>query len=152
MTEQEWKPRETVQPTGGTENRIGPILSLVGGAALILGALMEWATVSTAVGTVSISSTEGGDGEVILFLGVVIVVLAGLDLARPGRFWWIGVAVAAGLALLNGVIDFFNVTENIQAEELEGGGVVSVGAGLYVALLGAAVALAGALLRERSVR
>lgn len=152
MTEQEWKPQETVQPTGGTENRIGPILSLVGGAALILGTRMEWATVSTALGTVNISSTEGGDGEAILFLGVVIVVLAGLDLARPGRFWWIGVAVGAGLALLNGVIDFFNVTENIQAEDLEGGGVVSVGAGLYVALLGAAVALAGALLRERSVR
>ncbi|HEU0212948.1 MAG TPA: hypothetical protein VFR13_02600 [Jiangellaceae bacterium] len=152
MTEQEWKPQETVQPTGGTEYRIGPILSLVGGAALILGTRMAWATVSTALGTVNISSTEGGDGEAILFLGVVIVVLAGLDLARPGRFWWIGVAVGAGLALLNGVIDFFNVTENIQAEDLEGGGVVSVGAGLYVALLGAAVALAGALLRERSVR
>jgi hypothetical protein len=150
MTEQEWKPQETVRPADGTVNRIGPILSLVGGAALILGALMAWATVDTAVGTVSISSTEG-DGEVVLVLGVVIVVLAGLDLARPGRWWWIGVAVGAGLALLNGVIDFFNFTENIQVEDVEGG-VVSVGAGLYVALLGAAVALAGALLRERSVR
>ena len=150
MTAQEWKPQEAVQPAGGTVNRIGPILSLVGGAALILGTLMAWATVSTASGTVSISSTEG-DGEVILVLGVVIVVLAGLDLVRPGRWWWIGVAVAAGLALLNGVIDFFNFTENIQVEDVEGG-VVSVGAGLYVVLLGAAVALVGALLRERSVR
>ena len=151
MTAQEWKPQEAAQPAGGTVNRIGPILSLVGGAALILGTLMAWATVSTAAsGTISISSTEG-DGEVVLVLGVVIVVLAGLDLVRPGRWWWIGVAVAAGLALLNGVIDFFNFSENIQAEDVEGG-VVSVGAGLYVVLLGAAVALVGALLRERSVR
>ena len=148
MTEQERMPQETVQPAGGTGNRTGAIISLVGGAALILGALMEWATVSSAVGAVSIAATDA-DGEIILFCGVVVVVLAGLDLVLPGRWWWIGVGVFGGFALLNGVIDFFNLSEGIEVEE---GGDVSISAGLYVVLLGAAAALAGALLRERSLR
>jgi hypothetical protein len=104
--------------------------------------------VSSAVGTVSIAATDA-DGEIILFCGVVVVVLAGLDLVRPGRWWWIGVGVFGGCALLTGVIDFFNLSEGIQVEE---GGEVSISAGLYVVLLGAAAALAGALLRERSLR
>jgi hypothetical protein len=148
MTEQEWMPQETVQPAGGTVNRTGAIISLVGGATVILGALMEWATVSSAGGTVSIAATDG-DGEAVLFCGVVVVVLALLDLVLPGRWWWIGVGVFGGFALLTGVLDFFNISEGIQVEE---GGVVSISAGLYVVLLGAAVAFAGALLRERSVR
>jgi hypothetical protein len=148
MTEQEWMPQEAVQPAGGTGNRTGAIISLVGGAALILGALMEWATVSSAVGAVSIAATDA-DGEIILFCGVVVVVLAVLDLVLPGRWWWIGVGVFGGFALLTGVIDFFNLSEGIQVEE---GGDVSISAGLYVVLLGAAAALAGALLRERSLR
>jgi hypothetical protein len=57
--------------------------------------------------------------------------------------------VFGGFALLTGVIDFFNLSEGIQVEE---GGDVSISAGLYVVLLGAAAALAGALLRERSLR
>jgi hypothetical protein len=149
MTEQEWMPQETVQPAGGTGNRTGAIISLVGGAAVILGALMDWATVSSADGfTVSIAATDA-DGEVVLFCGVVVVVLALLDLVLPGRWWWIGMGVFGGFALLNGVIDFFNISEGIQVEE---GGDVSISAGLYLVLLGGAVAFAGALLRERSVR
>jgi hypothetical protein len=148
MTEQEWMPQETAQPSDGPVNRTGAIVSLVGGAALILGALMEWATVSTAAGTISIAAFDA-DGEIVLFSGVVIVALALLDLALPGPFWWIGVGVFGGFALLTGVIDFFNVTEGIEVEE---GGDVSISAGLYVVLLGAAAALVGALLRERSMR
>jgi hypothetical protein len=145
MTEQAWKPEDAVQPAGATVNRTGAVISLVGGVLLIVGALMDWAS----VGSVGISSADGGDGEIVLFVGVVIVVLAGLDLILPGRWWWIGVGVGAGVALLSCVIDFFGV-QNIQVEgEL---GTASVGAGLYVALIGAAVALVGALLRERSVR
>jgi hypothetical protein len=144
MTEQEWMPQETAQPADGPVNRTGAIVSLVGGAALIIGALMEWAT----VGTVSIAAFDA-DGEIVLFSGVVIVALALLDLALPGPFWWIGVGVFGGFALLIGVIDFFNVSEGIEMEE---GGDVSISTGLYVVLLGAAAALVGALLRERSMR
>jgi hypothetical protein len=57
----------------------------------------------------------------------------------PGKGW-------CGCA---GLIDYFNVTEGTQEAE---GGDVSISAGLYVVLLGAALALAGALIRERSVR
>ena len=139
---------ETVQSASGTVNRTPAIMALVGGAALILGALLEWATVITDVGTLSISGTDA-DGEVMLFCGVVIVVLAVLDLALPGPWWWIGVGVLGAFALIAGLIDYFNVTEGIQEAE---GGDVSISAGLYVVLLGAALALAGALIRERSVR
>jgi hypothetical protein len=139
---------ETVQSASGTVNRTGAILALVGGALLLLGAFMEWATVSTDAGTLSIAATDA-DGEVVIFCGVVIVVLAVLDLARPGPWWWIGVGVFGAFALFLGLIDLFNVTEGIEAAE---GGDVSISAGLYVVLLGAAVALAGGLIRERSVR
>ena len=139
---------ETVQSASGTVNRTPAIMALVGGAALILGALLEWATVITDVGTLSISGMDA-DGEVMLFCGVVIVVLAVLDLALPGPWWWIGVGILGTFALFAGLIDYFNVTEGIQEAE---GGDVSISAGLYVVLLGAALALAGALIRERSVR
>jgi hypothetical protein len=138
---------ETVQSVSGTVNRTGAIISLVGGALLLLGSFMEWATVSTDVGTISIASTDA-DGEIMIFCGVVIVVLSLGDLVRPGRWWWIGVGVFGALALLKGVINLFNVTEGIQVAE---GGDVSISAGLYVVLLGAAVALVGALLRDRSL-
>jgi hypothetical protein len=89
------------------------------------------------------------DGEVVIFCGVVIVVLALLDLALPGPWWWLGVGVFGAFALFLGLIDLFNVTEGIEAAE---GGDVSISAGLYVVLLGAVAAFAGALIRERSVR
>jgi hypothetical protein len=84
-----------------------------------------------------------------IFCGVVIVVLALLDLALPGPWWWLGVGVFGAFALFLGLIDLFNVTEGIEAAE---GGDVSISAGLYVVLLGAVAAFAGALIRERSVR
>ena len=139
---------ETVQSASGTVNRTPAIMALVGGAALIIGALMECATVSTDVGTLSISGTDA-DGEVVLFCGVVIVVLALLDLALPGPWWWIGVGILGALALFTGVLAFFNVTEGIEGAE---GGDVSSSVGLYVVVLGGAAALAGGLIRERSVR
>lgn len=139
---------ETVQSASGTVNRTPAIMALVGGAALIIGALMEWATVTTDVGTLSISGMDA-DGEVVLFCGVVIVVLALLDLALPGPWWWIGVGILGALALFTGVLAFFNVTEGIEGAE---GGDVSSSVGLYVVVLGGAAALAGGLIRERSVR
>jgi NAD/NADP transhydrogenase alpha subunit len=63
--------------------------------------------------------------------------------------WWLGVGVFGAFALFLGLIDLFNVTEGIEAAE---GGDVSISAGLYVVLLGAVAAFAGALIRERSVR
>ena len=151
MTEQEWKPQQTGHPSEGTTSRTGPIIALVGGALMILGALMPWATLSTAFGSVSIPGTEG-DGEIILILGVAVAALAAVDLARRWRWSWVAVGICAGLALLIGLIDFSNVTERIQAEDLEGG-VASVGAGLYLVLLGAGAAFVGALLsRGRSVK
>jgi hypothetical protein len=139
---------QTMQSASGTVNRTGPIISLIGGALLLIGSLMEWATVSTDVGTISIASTDA-DGEIMLFCGVVILVLALLDLALPRPWWWIGVGVLGTFALFIAVINFINVTDGIVVEE---GADVSISAGLYVVLLGAVAAFAGALIRERSVR
>lgn len=147
MTEQERNPQHRVPPVEGAVSRTGPVISLVGAALVVLGALMPWATLSTAFGSVSIPGTEG-DGEIVLILGVVIAVLATLELTRQPRLGLrIGVGVCAGIALLIGLIDFSSITDHIRTENLEAG-VASVGAGLYAVLLGAGVAIAGAVLKR----
>jgi hypothetical protein len=107
------------------------IAAFGGAAAIIVGSVSPWATVSTAFGTLSINGTEG-DGLITIAGGVVLLLLIGMT-KHVGS---IIVSALTGAVL---VYDLFNVNANVS-----GGGNefvnASVGWGLWLATIGAVLA------------
>lgn len=117
--------------------RNGGWIAVGGGAAIVLGSLMPWATVN--IGRISISKNGiDGDGQITATLGAVIVTLALLTALR-GREPAIPIlgTVASGLAFAVAVYDVVDVA-NTDA--------LTVGFGLVVCTLGSIVAIAGGLI------
>jgi hypothetical protein len=95
----------------------GPILGIVGGALLVIGSLMTWATVSFNVenianalgvdpsiippgslGSQSVAGTKVSDGKIALVCGIIVVIAAVALLAVTGaRVWAAAVLMLAGL-------------------------------------------------------
>lgn len=109
----------------------------VASALVFLGSFMTWATASIGFLSVSKAGTTG-DGRITLVLGIVAFVLAIVAL-RGGRR---GISVAGGvvalLALVVTVIDTANLARLIGRSTLVS---VSIGPGLVLVLVGAAIAL-----------
>lgn len=64
-------------------SKAGPIVMAVGGGLVLIGSFKPWATVTSIFGTVSVAGTQG-DGKITLVFGLIIVVLAILELTgRP---------------------------------------------------------------------
>ena len=103
-----------------------------GGIALALGSFLAWGTVLG----ISVSGMDGGDGWMTL-LGGAAVAVAGFaaysgSFEVPGWLAWAGLVVGLGVALIN----FFDIM---------GTDGVSVGIGMWLMLLGGAVAIFGKL-------
>jgi hypothetical protein len=132
-------------PTTGPGSRAGPVISLGGGALLIVGAVTPWASVATAFGTLSIAGTEG-DGTITLIVGLVVTLLAVLELANSTdtrALCGIG-GVGAGAI---GVYDLANISSRMSGLESQFAH-PSIGIGLYLTVAGGAAALVGALLKR----
>ncbi len=129
-----------------TRDRTGPILELVGGALVVAGALLPWASVSTVFGTASVPGTEG-DGLIALAVGGVLCLLAILELGnrQDTRTLALYVAMAAGGL---GVYEWITVRDkllNVSSELAR----ASVGIGIYAVIAGAALAFVAALALDR---
>jgi hypothetical protein len=139
------------------------IVALAGGALLVLGSFLTWASVSADLGTVlgdfgsfseSVSGTEGGDGWFTLIAGAGAIALAlygrqGLTKALTIVMIVIG-AIGAIVAILN-VLDVSSAKDELVAADPTLADLydVSVGIGLWAALLGGfAVVVGGFLLRS----
>jgi len=122
------------------------ILALVGGAGVVVGSLMPWATVTAIFGTISVAATQG-DGTITLVLGGVLGVLALLDLVGTTEvskwlYVWFGV-LAVGVA----GFDWVNLSQRLgeaNAESVR----ASVGIGLQVVVGGGVLAVVGGLVRD----
>lgn len=105
---------------------------LVGAIAVVVGALLPWATVSTAFGTLSVNGTDG-DGVLTLGGGVVA---AALLLFGRGRRWAAVVAAVVGvLVTIVGVYDLVNVS-SAAAGATSNFARASAGVGLWVTVVG----------------
>jgi hypothetical protein len=71
--------RDLAGPTDRTPNKAGPALELIGGGLVLLGSFLPWATVATVFGTVSLNGIDG-DGKITMVLGLVLVLIAVLEL------------------------------------------------------------------------
>jgi hypothetical protein len=121
------------------------LLPLIGGAAVVVGSLLPWGTVTTVFGSVSIAGTEG-DGKITLALGGALVLIAVLEMVgQISASKWVLGLVAAGAAGVAGY-DWLNISQRLGEVQSEYAR-ASVGIGLQVAALGGVLALVGALVR-----
>jgi hypothetical protein len=130
---------------------LGPILMLGGAVLAAIGSLLPWANIRTIFGSIGVAGTDG-DGVITLAAAVVLALLALLLLLQPQRAGSVTMYAAGLCAVLIagvGVYDFSNVSDGIS--EASGDGVsASVGAGLYLVVLGGAAAIVGALMDRNS--
>ncbi|MEL7210018.1 MAG: hypothetical protein AAGK32_17600 [Actinomycetota bacterium] len=113
--------------------------------ALLVGAVLPWATVSTGFGSFSKAGTEG-DGVLTLVLGLVIggLALPMLTSRTVKRGLAIGIVIAAGIALAIAIYDIVDVNNTLgDLGEFADG---SPGVGLYLTAAGAVAAAAGGVM------
>lgn len=121
------------------------------GAALIVGSFLPWATITAPfVGTVNKNGMEA-DGIVTLILGVIVagVAFSWRD-GGPKPIPVLVMGIAAAVAVLLVIVDFVDLAE--WASDDEEFVSTSIGVGLYVCALGAAGAVAAAVLKSRATR
>ncbi|HEX5950602.1 MAG TPA: hypothetical protein VFZ96_06335 [Actinomycetota bacterium] len=156
------QPTETDGPTP-----LGGILSLVGGALLVVGSFLDWAAASGAGTSVSATGTEGTEGWITLVAGVLVLAAGAAIVRRTGGR---GVAILAIVAgLIGGGVGLYDAVMaediflDLWAEELArevGGSVeqlralldaaiqmgelaVTVAIGLYLVIAGGVLAIVG---------
>jgi hypothetical protein len=78
----------------------------VGGGLVLIGSFMPWASITSIFGTLNIAGTQG-DGKITLIFGLIIVVLAVLELTgTAGDIRWVTLIfgfLAAGAGVLERV-------------------------------------------------
>lgn len=98
---------------------------------VFIAAFLPWATVDTAIGSVSASGTDG-DGVITLLLAIIAVAAVGAS--AVGLRLSEGIAGVMGIAIaLIGIVDWSDVAGVVDAQGLAS---VSVGAGLVLTTLG----------------
>lgn len=147
----------TPAPTGqvaGTSGggRFGAAIVLLGGAGAIVGAFLEWMTITPELAdTVSLDGWAlSDDAKIALGLGAVAVIAAVVVLAGIGRSVLRIVAAILGILLVGlGAYDTYDILQKLP-DELEEAGVSGVeiaapGLGLILIIAGGAIVLLGAL-------
>src|SRR5262245_52527187 len=118
----------------------------IGGGLVVIGSFMPWASVTSIFGTISIAGTQG-DGKITLVLGLIIVVLAILELSgTAGGIRWVTL-IFGFLAAGAGVLDMTNVSSRLGEAASD---VVqpAVGVGLYAVVAGGVAVIAGGFLKR----
>jgi hypothetical protein len=145
-----WYPPQSVTPLRANQQVMPakqvPVaiwLSFGGAAALVLGALMPWAT----IGALSVNGTNG-DGILTLFAGVIIAVLAFVGRSRreqaTDRGLGVAIVVTAFVAAAIGIYDFIDIDRGVSEGPIRID--ASPGIGLYLTILGAGAALVGGMM------
>jgi len=138
-------PERPDQTGATTANKAGPAIELVGGALVTIGSFMPWAGVATVFGTLSVNGTEG-DGKITMVIGLVLVLLAILELTGASNTR-IAALVLALIAAGVGGYDLVNASDKIADVGNEYAR-ASVGVGLYAVVAGGVLAVVGGFLRR----
>ncbi len=118
---------------------------LIGAAAVVLGSFLPWASVSIFVGSINVSGTDG-DGVLTLFIGAVLAFVA-FRAMKPGItrgatiFAIVACLILFGIALYD-FIDIQRVASDLSSFSDDVAS-ASVGYGLWIVLIGSAVATVG---------
>lgn len=145
-------------------NRVPGLVVIAGAVLLLVATFLPWAGLADGAaddlgfdGTASGWSTfddEVGDGPIFAVFAVGLVVLGGLAAQGTVNLGTkIATLAVAALALLLAVAEWANIAaDNADLEDLGVDAPFSYGVGLWLLILGAAVALIGAILVRRRPR
>lgn len=117
-------------------------LTIVSGGAIAVGSLLPWVTATHMFGRTSLAGTDG-DGVFTLIIGVTVALLAWLRFDSSGG--QAGVLIGCALAGIIGMNVLGNLSDSSSQHVLS-----SVGAGLYIMLIGAGLAAAATVAHMRS--
>jgi hypothetical protein len=120
-------------------------LVAIGGAALlILGSFLEWGSVDTVFGSIGVNGMEG-DGKLTLVAGGIALLLFAAVKHRNAAI--VG-SIFAGIGGAIALYDFGNISSKVSdvSEASNGLARASVGVGLYLCLVGAAVAVVAGIM------
>jgi hypothetical protein len=132
-------PADLIEP----RTKAAALFVVLGGAVVILGSFLPWASVTTVFGTIGRTGMEGGDGVITLLLGLSIVG-CGITAATNPKFWWrvpvlLGAAVAAFAWF-----EYRDIAAKLAALAPNPYVAMSTGAGIWVLHVGALVTVCGA--------
>lgn len=114
-------------------------LLLGGGVALVLGAFLPWATITAPlIGTVSKSGIDGGDGWIMVAVGLVLAVLGGRRLSSGHVVPFIPAAI---VAVLGAALTLYELIDVGSASE--GLATAHIGVGLWLGAAGVICAVVG---------
>jgi hypothetical protein len=137
--------RDLAGPTDRTPNKAGPALELIGGGLVLLGSFLPWASVATVFGTVSLNGIEG-DGKITMVLGLVLVLIAVLELTGSADTRVVALVVAF-IAVAIGGYDLLNAGDKLSAASNEYAR-ASIGVGLYAIVGGGILAVVGGFMKR----
>lgn len=143
-------------PTTSSKLRSRLTFVLVGAGAILLGALLPWASQNNGFTTTTISGTSTGGGGISIFLALVIAAIAGMTLSRGfGRGSVIATLLLGCLELVVVIGNFADLANTMDEELQQGlpeGTGTSPGAGLVIALIGAGIVVVASLLALRAAK
>ena len=120
-------------------------MAAVGGAAIIVGTLLELLSVSVGKSEVSKTYLDTDNGKAVAALGVVVLVVALSSLIRPGLGVIVPIVIAAaGLAAFG-----FALYDRIDLNDASDAVGATFGPALYVAMVGGIIATVGGMLVSR---
>lgn len=142
-------PTATAKRGGG---RIGALIAVIGGALAILGAFLDWMTLTpTGQAGITFSGwTLSDDAKIVLALGAVGIIAAFIVLGGGLRNLMRLVIAVVGIAVVAlGAYDLYDIIENLPdaltAVGVSGVEITAPGIGLILVMAGGAVLIVGAL-------
>ena len=128
--------------------RINRMLVLIGGVILVLGSRLPWMSVPVLFGVEgptfeAIEIGWEGDGLITGGIGLILLLVGIFWRGRIEKRYSIPGAILAALAILVVIGDFYRILEI----DPDAGFFAATNVGIYVTLIGALMALAGALYR-----
>jgi hypothetical protein len=131
----------------------GASIILIGGALTVLGSFLPWITATVAfAGTITRSGLDGGgDGLITIIVGIVASLLGVALVARTGNSLLLqaGAVICAAIVGLVAGIDINSVNDRLQ-QLSHTNSTGSVGVGLIVTALAAALMVVGAVVSTRT--
>jgi hypothetical protein len=124
-------------------NRAGPLVSLFGAVAILVGSFLPWATLDLVLSINGIETTP--DGQTSLVLGLVLALTAVVELASGTDTRLITGLCSLG-AIILGLVEIGLATGAVSGSEVLSS--ASVGVAVYAILVGGGAALVGALLHR----
>jgi hypothetical protein len=121
----------------------GRLLALLGAIALIIGAVMPWAVLVTAFGTVQVYGHETV-GLYTGILGGVSFFFALFVTNRPGKIYHVLIAILGVICFGLTLDRYIIIAENLNLSSYVNG---TVGTGLYLTFLGSILLIVGGFLR-----